>query len=437
MKIKVIILFAALLILSWVSSISAMRSKPQEFQAHIEKAEDLEERGIFVDAIEEYETALTYKPNDVSILMRIANDYLQMEDEKKYVSTLKKAAEADQDGSRDALDTLMRYYIDADEQRKAVKYIKDLVARKPDIPYIQEWYIQLKGSYSELYCRYDEMYGMYNNRMIVKAGEYYSAIDAYGNRFLSDNYTELSPFSSDGFARTVNEKGNVVYIDTNGLTRVAPDAGYTNLGTLVNERIPGALNGQYGYLDATGDAVTDFQWDGITAFNKVGMANLRGKWAVIGSKGKERTEYIYDDVIVDALGIPCFQNRIFVRINGQVHLIDSKGNDISEQTFDDARTFTETGYAAVCKNEKWGFVDPSGNLVIDYQYDDALSFANGYASVCIADRWGYIDTENHLIIEAAFLEATSFSDEGSAAVRVEGENDTSDQWRLIRLDIKS
>lgn len=67
--------------------------------------------------------------------------------------------------------------------------------------------------------------------------------------------------------------------------------------------------------------------------------------------------------------------------------------NVGEETFDNAKAFTRDGYAAVEKNGKWGFVDAEGNLVIDCQYDDALSFTSGYAAVKQGDVWGYIDTE--------------------------------------------
>lgn len=51
------------------------------------------------------------------------------------------------------------------------------------------------------------------------------------------------------------------------------------------------------------------------------------------------------------------------------------------------------------KKRQMGFVDAEGNLVIDCQYDDALSFTSGYAAVKQGDVWGYIDTENTMAID--------------------------------------
>lgn len=113
-------------------------------------------------------------------------------------------------------------------------------------------------------------------------------------------------------------------------------------------------------------------------------------------------------------------------------LISHKGKRIGELTFGDAKTFTENGYAAVCRSGKWGFLNSDGELVIDYLYEDAESFRNGYAAVCMDGLWGYIDTEGELIIDCQFMAATHFSTAGTAAVKMEVDGE--EEWKLIQLN---
>lgn len=439
MKKKIIILFWGLLGLGWFTSLSSMLNDPKDYQIHIEKAKELEEKGIYIDAITEYQEAFAYSEDNADLLRKMANDYLMINETSDYVATLKKAIELKTDGSKEALDDLMQYYIEQNSVEKAVKYIYGYIQNAPDVEYAQEWFLKLKGSYKELYCRYDEMLGMYNDYMVVKSGNYYSIIDIAGSRLLDVSYKELTPFFSNGYARTLNEKGEVIYIDVNGLTRVVPDEKYKNLGVLNDSRISASLKEKYGYLDERGEPVTKFKWDGITSFSDgVGLAKLKGKWAIISESGKEKTEYIYDGVVTDEYGIACRQGCLFVKKGKYYKLINKKGKELSSEKYDDAKIFTNDGYAAVCKNGKWGFVDRDGKLVINYQYEDALSFSNGYAAVCIDDMWGYIDTDNNLIIDANFLEATSFSSEGSVAVKVQMDDEKqTEEWHLIKLNVES
>lgn len=436
MKNKIIIVFIVLLGLSWFASLSSMFNNPKDYQMHIAKAEDLENRGIYVDAISEYETALQYDTQNVELIVKIANDYLKIDEKKKYVSTLQKAVEAEAEGSEDALNLLMNYYIDEDNEYKAAQYIRDYTNKSPNIDYANKWLIKLKGSYQELYCRYDEMLGMYNDCMIVKTGDVYSAVDSSGNRLLEKSFSELDAYSSDGYARTKNEKGETIFIDKEGLTRVVPNEGYDNIGILNNERIVASTGNKYGYLDETGAEITEFQWENVTAYNKSAMAKKNGKWAIIGSKGKEKTEYIFDDVLMDQYGVACNQERFFVKDGAKYIMIDTKGKTVSDETYDNAKIFNSDGYAAICQNGKWGYVDPNGEIKIKCQYDDAKSFSNGYAAVCIDNMWGYIDMDNNMIIAANLVDATDFSSEGTAAIKIKGENDDPDEWRLIKLNMK-
>lgn len=436
MKNKIIIIFIVLLGLSWFASISSMFSNPKEYQTHLEKAEDLENREIYIDAISEYEAALQYDPQNVGLLIKMANDYLKIDKTKKYISTLQKAVEAESDGSKEALDLLMNYYIDDDNEYKAAQYIRDYTNKSPNIDYANEWLLRLKGSYRELYCRYDEMLGMYNDCMIVKMGDVYSAVDASGNRLLEKSFSELGFYSNDGYALTKNEKGGVIFIDKEGLTRVVPDKSYENVGILNNERIVASKGNKYGFLDETGKAITEFKWENLTAYNKSAMAQSNGKWAIIGSKGKEKTEYIFDDVLMDQYGVACNQERFFVKDGSKYKLIDTKGKTVSDETYDDAKIFNSEGYAAVCQNGKWGYVDPDGEIKIKCQYDNAKSFSNGYAAVCVNNKWGYIDMDNNMIIKADLVDATDFSSEGTAAIKIEGNNDDPAEWRLIKLNMK-
>ena len=60
MKKYVILLLIVLLGLAWFSAASDMVNDPIKAKEHIEKAEELVEKEIYVDAVTEYESALEY-----------------------------------------------------------------------------------------------------------------------------------------------------------------------------------------------------------------------------------------------------------------------------------------------------------------------------------------------------------------------------------------
>ena len=53
--------------------------------------------------------------------------------------------------------------------------------------------------------------------------------------------------------------------------------------------------------------------------------------------------------------------------------------------------------------KKVGFIDKSGNFVIEPNYDRAGYFHEGLAWICIDDKYGYIDKSGRYILKPGFL----------------------------------
>jgi hypothetical protein len=73
-------------------------------------------------------------------------------------------------------------------------------------------------------------------------------------------------------------------------------------------------------------------------------------------------------------------------------------------------------------DQKWGFIDRSGKLVVPCQHFAVKRFSNGLAPVCVnapwgltESRWGYINRKGEMLIEPQFDDAWPFS-EGVALV---------------------
>jgi hypothetical protein len=111
--------------------------------------------------------------------------------------------------------------------------------------------------------------------------------------------------------------------------------------------------------------------------------------------------------------------------------IDSSGAVIISPQFDGVAEFSE-GLAAVAfdtdrsrhncldcdRNQHWGFIDKSGKIVAQPQYHSVSSFSEGLAAVMNDDgKWGYIDKKGELVIPFLFESARGFS-EGLAPVAV-------------------
>ena len=69
----------------------------------------------------------------------------------------------------------------------------------------------------------------------------------------------------------------------------------------------------------------------------------------------------------------------------------------------------------VVVNDRWGFVDNSGNIVINPQFDRADVFESGLAAVRLG-RWGYVGTAGKLVVNPQFDRADSFSEPSNSAI---------------------
>lgn len=100
------------------------------------------------------------------------------------------------------------------------------------------------------------------------------------------------------------------------------------------------------------------------------------------------------------------------------HYVDKRGLSISDKRYYPAEDFSE-GFAAVCVNSQWGFLNTSGKFSVAPKYQDAKSFKEGLAPAKVNGQWGFIDAGGKWIIPPRFSDVLSFSD-GLAAVVLNG-----------------
>ena len=72
-------------------------------------------------------------------------------------------------------------------------------------------------------------------------------------------------------------------------------------------------------------------------------------------------------------------------------------------------SFAATILFPVVVGGRWGFVNKSGEIVINPQFDRAEGFAEGLAPVKMG-RWGYVDPAGKVAINPQFDRADSFSE---------------------------
>ena len=153
--------------------------------------------------------------------------------------------------------------------------------------------------------------------------------------------------------------------------------------------------------------------------NGVAAVKQGRKWGLINGSGEALTQPVFDGIVQDEKTVVCRNERLFAKKGTKYLMIDAAGTQIGTQTFDDARLFADTTYAAVRQNGKWGFVDKDGTVVIPLQYEDARSFSNGLAAVKKGKKWGFVDLENNMVIAPQFEDVRDFNSSGNVFVELD------------------
>lgn len=104
-----------------------------------------------------------------------------------------------------------------------------------------------------------------------------------------------------------------------------------------------------------------------------------------------------------------------VRKNNKWGFINKSGEEVVKPIYDDVRGFSE-GLASVKNNSKWGFINKAGEEIVRPIYDFADGFNEGLARVCENDKYGFINKEGEEVVKPIYDFACSFN-EGIAPVR--------------------
>lgn len=418
---------AALLVLAWYVTLSSWLENGPKYENCLAEAKRLEGKELYLDAIAQYEEALTLKPATLEVDLLIAEDYRAMGDSKGYTNKLNSIISAYGPDER-AVTLLCDYYKENYSQERLMRALVSLHEKYPDNRLIAEHYNTVKGLYREKYMSMQDI-GEYHGKYAVYVQDGKKGLmNTEGDVVVKAVYDDIAYNGRDDDRIVVKDGDSYYFINKKGYKVQEPDENCDYLGILSQNRVIAKKTGKYGYLNENMKEQIAFAYDDATVFREDIAAVKQGdKWALINRKGEYKTEFIYDEVAVNSIGACSVGGVVWVRQGDGWFLINGEGETVSTEVYEEVRAFETGEYCAVCRYEKWGFADQVGNLVFACAYQDAKSFANGFAPVKQGGLWGYIDTENYLAVSCDFEEARQISQNMTAPVAHQG------NWTLIEL----
>ena len=110
---------------------------------------------------------------------------------------------------------------------------------------------------------------------------------------------------------------------------------------------------------------------------------------------------------------------------------DEKGKVIVAPKYDLAYSIEE-GMAAVRLNGKYGYVNRDGKEIISPKYDNTWKFIGGFAAVKSGDKFGFVDQKGIEVIPPVYEDAYNYHGaccyKGQAFVKQNG------KWKVIRIN---
>jgi hypothetical protein len=177
--------------------------------------------------------------------------------------------------------------------------------------------------------------------------------------------------------------------------------------------IPVKSGKEFQYIDKEGKIVISPQFKNATVFRDgLALVETSGdepKFGFITDDGKYAIKAQYKEATVFSDGLAWVVSE-----NAAPTAIDKKGETkFTLQDAEEVRLFKD-GLAAFSMvneegDEKWGFVDKTGKVVINPQFKSVSNFSDGLCGVRNDDgKWGFINKEGTITINYQFDEANDF-----------------------------
>ena len=342
----------------------------------------------------------------------LADAYYRLGQAKNYAKECEKIISAYPDDKTGYV-KLMNYYDEKNKPSEVFSLYNSIPNEIKNDPEIQTVYSKYEYSYITRRLGLVSIGNYYNGLAVCLFEGKYGFVNLDGNSQIPQMFDMAYPFS-DKLAAVLKD-GEWYYIDTAGDKVSGTTEHVSELYSPINNYSAAEIDGKWGFIKANAFSKFAFDYERTTNLrNGVAAVKTGGKWYLINSSLEKIIPDAFDDVILDETMSCCCGGLIFAKVNGKYALYNAQGQQIASG-FDDAHCFVD-GFAAVQRNGKWGFINTSGEVVIDFKFDDADSFCLDLAPVRIGEKWHYIKTNGETAFDEEFDYANRLSSNGRTSV---------------------
>jgi hypothetical protein len=270
----------------------------------------------------------------------------------------------------------------------------------------QNGFINIKGEVV-VEPKYTMVYDFQLDLIIVsKNNGFINLLNQEGREIVEDSFSSDVSLSFNDKLAKVKKKSKYGFIDVNGHEVIK--CKYSGL-----ERFSCGISvfkekKLYGCLNTLGDIILNPKYDKINGFaNTTSLLNSNSYNAA------------HDSAIKNAFMNQEYSNidaRSIVSIGTSFGLIDTNGNEVVPLIFDDFDYYPKEDVYKVKKRSDFGFIDIYGKEIISPKFKSARNFSNGLAAIKQNDKWGFINKSGKILIECNYTNCSDFVGDGYAIV---------------------
>ena len=372
----------------------ALNSKNEEIFTEYEKVEAIQNIDEKSNIWYESDCLKVEKNGKYGLINLVGKELLPCEyDQITALEGIKKAIKVSKEGKFGVVDSdgkviLKPEYVDVTNLGKDIKdgfIIKNDDGKFGIVNYSGD--VVLNATYESIL----KIYG--NNLYVVKKSGKQVLIKNDGTELLTNGFDEIT-------AILKNQENGIIIKDGSkyGVLKTTGENVIQSKYDELKEAKSGILiakeNGKYGIIDLEGNTKVEFKYNSCI-YNE--SANI-----YITEDENFNNEILDDEFNVKLSGILVdFSNEkdyIELRVNNEYKYYNFK---LEEKNVADI--FTSNTLFLSKKDGKYGFLDKTGNVVVEYIYDDATEQNRyGYAGVKKDGKWGAIDNKGTLVQEPTY-----------------------------------
>ncbi len=263
-----------------------------------------------------------------------------------------------------------------------------------------------------------------NGYIVINDENKYGVIDFTGNQILENKYEDISQVYGSGMY-IVKEK-EYKLIDKSGKEILN---NFDSIKSINGENVIVSVDGKFGVKNTQNEELISIDYQDLTyAFSDYYIAKKDGKYGLINTNGEEALKFEYNNlsyrevaaffegekennpntIVIDSNFEEKLQGYISevnidkgyfrIKIDGEYKYYNFKFEEkASKDILSDNTLFLSK------KDNKYGYVNKDGDVIVDYIYDDARE-QNSYGFVAVKkdNLWGSIDKDGNVVIEPKY-----------------------------------